>query len=802
MTDLHTPTETAGRLPDGRDERGGRSTSALGTVVRAGVGRRRVQTLVMTLTVMLAVTASVLAAGLLVGSQAPFDRAFAAQHGAHVTAQFAVSDPASLTATAHASGVTASAGPYPVLSLRASFGASRVGIPAGTAMAPMTVVGRSSTGGPVDDLVLAAGHWATGTGQIVLSASNPPMNVGDTIRVPGHANLTVVGLARSATGTADAWVSPAELSALGRPSMYQMLYRFARAGTDTQVAADRGAVASAAPKGSMIEAASYRTVKRSADKTAGTFVPFVAAFGILGVAMSVLIIGIVVSGTVGAATRRIGILKSLGFTPAQIVRAYVGQALAPATVGAVLGTVAGNLAALPVLREESTALGGGAPIVAPWISVLVPIGALALVSLTALVPALRAGRLRTVEAIAVGRTPRARRGRAVRRVLGRLPLPRPVSLGLSGPFARPGRSATMGAAVAIGTLGVAFAVGLGITLTGVQEGLAHRSAGQVVVQAFGAPDPGSTRQPAPVDKTTIAATIRARSGTRRYFSVGRTRVTVAGRAGDTDVVAYQGDSAWGGYQMVSGRWFHGPGEAVAPAGILTATGTRVGDTITLANGHRSARVRIVGEVFSTEQVILTDTRSLRGLDAYVIPESVEFHIDLHPGVDRQAYIDGLDAALSRYHLGAEPNADRIAPTMIATDTLVALLTLMLVAVAGLGVLNTVVLDTRDRVHDFGVYKAVGMSPRQTLTSVLTSVAAIGLVAGVLGTPAGVALHRLVVPAMAHAAGTDLPAADLSVYPAPVLVALVAGGPLLAALGALAPAGWAARLSTAVALRTE
>jgi hypothetical protein len=46
----------------------------------------------------------------------------------------------------------------------------------------------------------------------------------------------------------------------------------------------------------------------------------------------------------------------------------------------------------------------------------------------------------------------------------------------------------------------------------------------------------------------------------------------------------------------------------------------------------------------------------------------------------------------------------------------ALLTLMLVSVAGLGVLNFVVLDTRERVHDLRVCKALGMSPRQTVSS--------------------------------------------------------------------------------------
>jgi putative ABC transport system permease protein len=62
--------------------------SALGRVVRSGVGRRKLQTAVMTLTTLMAVTACVLAAGLLVASQAPFEHAFDAQKGADLGVQF------------------------------------------------------------------------------------------------------------------------------------------------------------------------------------------------------------------------------------------------------------------------------------------------------------------------------------------------------------------------------------------------------------------------------------------------------------------------------------------------------------------------------------------------------------------------------------------------------------------------------------------------------------------------------------------------------------------------------------------
>ncbi|WP_344648549.1 ABC transporter permease [Cryptosporangium japonicum] len=127
---------------------------------------------------------------------------------------------------------------------------------------------------------------------------------------------------------------------------------------------------------------------------------------------------------------------------------------------------------------------------------------------------------------------------------------------------------------------------------------------------------------------------------------------------------------------------------------------------------------------------------------------------------------------------------------------------MLVTVAGLGVLNSVVLDVRDRVHDIGILKALGMTPRQTLLSVLSSVALIGLVGGVIGVPAGVWLHGVLVPAMGHGAGVELPRIVLTVFGPVQLIGIALGGLVLAGAGALLPAGWAAKTRTATALRTE
>ncbi len=117
-------------------------------------------------------------------------------------------------------------------------------------------------------------------------------------------------------------------------------------------------------------------------------------------------------------------------------------------------------------------------------------------------------------------------------------------------------------------------------------------------------------------------------------------------------------------------------------------------------------------------------------------------------------------------------------------------------------LNTVVLQIRERVHDIGVFKAVGMTPRQTMAMVVCSVAGIGLAAGLIAIPAGIALHHYVLPVMGHAAQTSLPASVLDVYRPWEIALLALAGLVIAVAGALAPAGWAARTRTAFALRAE
>jgi putative ABC transport system permease protein len=177
----------------------------------------------------------------------------------------------------------------------------------------------------------------------------------------------------------------------------------------------------------------------------------------------------------------------------------------------------------------------------------------------------------------------------------------------------------------------------------------------------------------------------------------------------------------------------------------------------------------------------------------------QYRVSLKPGVNADSYANSLGAALGAGYSVGTHSGDK---ALIAITTLITMLTLLIIAVAGLGVLNTVALQIRERAHDIGVFKALGMTPRQTLTMVVCSVGITGLVAGIIAVPAGILLHHNVLPTMAHAANSDLPASIISIYTPPEMVILALAGLVIAIAGALIPASWAANSRTATALRTE
>jgi putative ABC transport system permease protein len=790
-----------------------------GAVLRAaegGVIRRRVQAAVVFLVLTAGTAAAVLGLSLATSANAQFLGAFARQHGAHlaVTVDSAKVTNAQLAATSHVRGVTQAAGPYPETAIYLDAGHPE-GIPAlpsnPSVVDPSTgvaVVGRGSMGGALDDITLKMGRWATRPGEIDIDPSVSGAPLGSMVTVtsaPGKPELKVVGYASSVTRDQEAWVAPSQLAALrahAAPAKEQMLYTFASAATAQQISAGLAALKRALPAGAITNSVSWLVTEGPLAQVTGINTPFVVAFAVIALVLAVLITASVASAAVVASYQRIGVLKSIGFTPVQVTATYLTQLGAPALAGATAGTILGDMWVLPDLN-------GGPFATQPvplWINVTALLGMCALTGLAVLVPAARAGRLSAVAAIAAGQAPRAGRGYAAHRVTGKLALPRPVSIGLAAPFSRPARSAATLAAVTYGLTAVVLAVGLNSSLAKINEGATQWQ--QAVVVGAGTP-PGKRALTTNQQRTVVAA-LRAQPGTLRYVAEESGEASVPGVGSHVPVTAYDGDAAALEWDITSGTWYNGPGQVVVNIAQPGTAGLTAGQIIRMTVGRTAVTARITGEVyapgaglgalFTSEQ---TFRRAGSGLPV-TLYEAVP-----RPGTDKQRYQAALSHALgpSFEVSGIGTGINGVGLFGLVDTSLIRLLTVLVAILAGLGVLNSVLMLTRERVHDLGVFKAVGMTPRQTIAMVTCWVIAPAIIAAVIALPSGMALQNVVMRAIDN----DQPAIVRSatpigslvhVYTAGGLALLALAGLTIAITGALGPATWAAASRTTTALRAE
>ncbi|MFI0483746.1 FtsX-like permease family protein [Actinomadura sp. 9N215] len=776
-----------------------RPLGAVWAASRAGVRRRRLQSVSIAIVVALSTATIVFGLGLLAASNSLFDDAFAEARGAHATAFF---DAGKVTegqaaATARASGVTAAAGPFRTAVLKSDETPGRMPLWRG---GDLTVAGRADPGGPVDRLTITAGRWARAPGELVLRGRpEGPMKVGGKVVSPGLPELTVVGFATSATGGTDAdggtggWVTPEQVGRL-RPDGLQMLYRFADAADASEVRRSLAAATGGLP---MTGNESYVVARQEFEGRFNELIPFITIFGSLALAVSVFIIGNVVSGAVVAGYRRIGVMKALGFTPAQVSAVYVVMIAVPGLAGCAAGLAAGHLLAARVARNlaegfELPSAGGSA--IMP--DAVAGGGVMALVVVAALVPARRAGRLPAVQAISAGTVSRRGRGRRVQRWLARTRLPVPVALGLSLPFARPGRTALTLAGLCLGVTAVTMGLGLHQTVmkiltadteghTSVNVGVDPRAAGSANL---------SERQ--------VFALLKAQPGTGHVMSFSTANVRIPGLPSRLSAETYSGDyRPFLGDSLVRGRWFAGPGELVPSEAFLRLHDLDVGDTVTLrTGGAEQVKVRIVGSFAHPDTArLMLDAASLPSTGGGV--ERRPFAVIVKSGADPAAYAGRVNAAAGSTGLFAEVTEPDLGDSAVF-DGLFLLFSLIICAAAGLGVLNSVVLSARERSRDLGVLKAVGTTPRQVIVLMVTSMAVLGVAGGVAGLPLGVLAHHGAAELTGEMIGSGMAASWIHVYGWRLLVPPALAGLAIAVLGAWLPASWAAATRTATVLRSE
>ncbi|HKB28474.1 MAG TPA: FtsX-like permease family protein, partial [Candidatus Limnocylindrales bacterium] len=782
---------------------------AVTTKSLADLRRRRLQTAILAMVLFLASASATLALSIFDGLQAPFDRAFATANGAHLVIDYdaSVSDQ-QLVATSAAGPVTASAGPWPVAiaALAARFGV----------IGRQQVSGRPEPSASIDNVTVSQGRWWRGPGEIVLdqdTAANFGIDLGQTVRLlpstPGSSKpgsigkepagggppllppggptppdtgsaitLTVVGIAASvSTPDVVAWISPAEVAALtpgGSPAR-EMFYRVEPATSAANLAAATAAITRNLPAGALARTVTYLETKASVEDIAQLYVPILLAFAVFALLAAAFSIVNVVSGVVLTSYREIGVMKAVGFTPAQVTSILLVQILLPAGVGCGAGVIVGSIASQPTIERTTQSFGlpGSFTLSAPVILGVLAIAATTVI-LAALGPALRAGRLSAVSAITRAGVPSAgANGGRMRRLGLRLPVRLPIRLGIAAGLSHPIRAAMTLGALLVGVAAVTFALGMNLSLVRVMTQL-HRDVASPVRVEFGGP-----ASDAASNSGDIGTAIRADPATARVVSIAQADVGVPG-IGRIPFVGYDGDSSWIGYDTIRGRWFRGPGEVVAPTNFFTETGMKVGDTVQLAGADQVVTVRLVGEIFDMPDES-RDGLVLRGAwtDLLAIePSAQPVRWEVQPIAGTQP--DELRASLQSA-IGGQVDVYTLDDSSSDIEFLLFLsvitfMGVVLVAISLGGVFDTVLLETRQRTREMAVLKALGLSPRAVIAMVIATVVPAGLVAGLLGVPIGLGFQRAVLSYMGQtAAKTGIPDRSFDVFAPPVLIGLAMAG---------------------------
>jgi putative ABC transport system permease protein len=788
---------------------------AIFTVAWAEVRRRRLQSAVIVVMVALASGTITLGLNLLLESRSPYDRAFEAQQGAHLRVFYDAGrvTPEQLAATPATIGASSYAGPSPNVYLTLLHRQS----PDGRSRHQLDLVGRDRPEEAAERLRLTSGRWVQAPGEIVVTrafAAANQLSLGDqlvSLHTADKPVLTVVGEAvdisqtvagsdyssvQSISRAQRAWVLSSQVPDLagGSGLGYEMAYRFGSPPTQAQLRDDMGRLRASLPPGAISGSSSFVTTRDAYQADNQFLLVLLLAFGFFALVASLATVINLVLGTVLAGYREIGISKALGFTPLQVVASLVVAMTVPALVGCVVGIPAGAALSLPLVDQAAQKLGLPSPAAVSPIAALLALGGILIgVTAAAALAALRAGRMSAVQAIAAGGAPRSPRAWRPSHRLQHLRLPRPLSLGTGDAFARPLRGGLTVLAVLVGVTTVVVAFGLRGAFVQVVPTISRVNG-----------DVSLSREPTVSDRR-VMTVLNDQPQTRRVLATRNQPVVVPGLADPVDSVAFRGDAPTLGWSalLVRGRWpGERPGEVLLRRSVLDQARLDVGSSFDGVIAGRPLRLHVVGEITATDFGAALDWSTLTAADPAAEPD--RYVVQLGPGSNADAYAAAVRAQEPDF-LTVTPNQaaqQETRDTLNTLNGLMAVLVLVLGLIAAAGVFSTMLLSVRERSRDIAVLKAVGMSPRQLLTMVMTSAAVLGVIGGLIAMPLGVRTYHGLMTSLARQIGNHPPPFAFDVLHPTTLYPLGVMGLAIALAGAFFPARRAARSRAAETLRSE
>lgn len=311
-----------------------------------------------------------------------------------------------------------------------------------------------------------------------------------------------------------------------------------------------------------------------------------------------------------------------------------------------------------------------------------------------------------------------------------------------------------GVAIAALMLAVATTVGVGAMIASfrvaVTDWLDTTLRADVYVTA---PSLKSTRTPAQLDPTFVAR-VRALAGVATVTSVRR--VTVESRAGLDELAAFDIPPSYASrFTLLAGNRRAALAEFFAGHAVLVTEpyayrhGVRPGHGVELRTNRGAHAFAVAGVVrdYGTEQGEIVMIRSL--YDAYFAdPYVSSLGIGLAPGADIGATMARLRAAAGPHAaVLVRSNRELRAASLAVFDrtfTITGVLRLLAVAAAIIGILSALMALALERAREFGVLRALGVTPAGIRALVMFQTGAMGLAAGVLALPVGTALALLLI----------------------------------------------------------
>ena len=719
----------------------------------------------------------------------PWERTFEASKGIHVW--FGSQNRADLPKLDSVSGVQAAVGPF-----ESAIGQLR----AGGGGALVQVSERPTAMGEVGHPLVTRGRWLAGPGETVLDrqlARELGVGVGADVRilVNGHGGLLrVVGLGFDpsrepypASDYAQSFVVPSDLDRL-QPfeGFWEQGLRLVDGSRADAVAES---VKASQPRRGRYGTQTWTQVSENLVGDVRLAQIVLTVFAFFALVVAALVLGNMAGGTVLSQFREIGVLKALGMAPAQVVGLYllilVGLGLGAAVAGVAIG-----LAAAPILAKQAADVlrATQAPGLGTVGIALIVAGVAGFVGLVVAIPAIRAGRIPTVQALTTGYTTAADRASLLGRVARRLRLRPAAVTGVKDALARPGRAGLTIASLTLGVVTMTFVLGLAATLSSAQKDptVLGMDPGDVFV--------GRTRLSDPQARAILARV----PGVADYVAMVDADATM-GRSGPTfDMRFFEQPRPGMAWRLQGGRMASGQNEVAISVKLAEASGLRIGGSLQATVGERSLVLRIVGVYYDD-----SDNAALASIDAAhrVAPDlrPDQYLVKAAPGVGSGDLEERIRSA-SGGDFGTDDIKGHIRDVLLPIGATMLLLNLGLLLIAGANTLATTLLSVRERVHDLAIFKSIGMTPRQVTLSVLAGVTVLGLAAVVIGAPLGTWVTHELINWVGDQEGAGR---GIGRTAGPVLLlALLPITLAVAWLGSYLPARRAAGIATAEALRYE